>query len=63
MPQLLPACLGPVSTYESRYTTPSISRIINSSPECCCCNMDYKEMFSPKDKFFSVAELPVSPAH
>ncbi|KAG4101814.1 hypothetical protein H8356DRAFT_1272412 [Neocallimastix lanati (nom. inval.)] len=62
MPQLLPACLGPVSTYESRYTTPSISRIVNSSPECCC-NMDYKEIFS-KDKYFNnIAELPVSPAH
>lgn len=62
MPQLLPACLGPVSFYQtSKYATPSVSRIINSSPECCC-NMDYKDMF-PKENYLAVAELPVSPAH
>jgi len=62
MPQLLPACLGPVSTYESRkYNVPSVSRIINSSPECCC-NLDYKEYIA-KEKYCTFGELPVSPAH
>ncbi|OUM59621.1 hypothetical protein PIROE2DRAFT_21206 [Piromyces sp. E2] len=50
MPQLLPACLGPVSSYETRkYSTPSVSRVINDSPECFC-NMDYKEYFN-KDRY------------
>jgi len=59
MPQLLPACLGPVSSYETRKSNiPSVSRVINNSPECFY-NMDYKESFS-KDRYCTV---PVSPAH
>jgi hypothetical protein len=59
MPQLLPACLGPVSSYENRKcSTPSVSRVINNSPECFY-NMDYKEYFS-RDRCCTV---PVYPAH
>jgi len=59
MPQLLPACLGPVSNYESRkYGTSSISGIVNGSPECCC-NMDYRD-YVIKGKF---CPYPITAAH
>jgi len=58
MPQLLPACLGPVSNYESRkYGTSSVSGIVNGSPECCY--IDYKD-YVVKEKFCT---FPVTPAH